>query len=92
MKKMFRLYFLFSSFFLITITYPQENYFENLLIQKELNPLTYFEAKKAGKNRMIYGIIGLAVIVAMWGLVNILLDTFNIDTTDQTDFPTVIIE
>jgi predicted membrane channel-forming protein YqfA (hemolysin III family) len=49
------------------------------------------EAKKSGKNRMIYGIIGLAVIVALWGLVNILVDTFSIDTTDETDFPGVVI-
>ncbi|OGU70751.1 MAG: hypothetical protein A2V93_07650 [Ignavibacteria bacterium RBG_16_34_14] len=51
MKKMFRLYFLFTSFFLITITYSQENSFKNLLIQKEFNPLTYFEAKKAAINQ-----------------------------------------
>jgi predicted membrane channel-forming protein YqfA (hemolysin III family) len=37
------------------------------------------EAKKTGKYRIIYGIIGLAVIVSVWGLVNILLDTFLID-------------
>ncbi|HEV7702496.1 MAG TPA: hypothetical protein VGO63_03605, partial [Candidatus Paceibacterota bacterium] len=34
------------------------------------------EAKKTGKNRIIYGIIGLAVIVSLWGLVNILVTTF----------------
>jgi len=37
------------------------------------------EAKKAGKDRMIFGIIGLAVIVCLWGLVNILLSTFGLD-------------
>jgi hypothetical protein len=36
------------------------------------------EAKKKGKNRMIWGIIGLAVITALWGLVNILVDTFGL--------------
>lgn len=36
------------------------------------------EAKKNGKNRIIYGIIGLAVIVSIWGLVNILVVTFNL--------------
>lgn len=36
------------------------------------------EAKKKGRDRVIYGIIGLAVIVAMWGLVNILTDTFGL--------------
>ncbi len=36
------------------------------------------EAKKAGRNKIIYGIIGLAVIVGMWGLVNILGTTFGV--------------
>ena len=36
------------------------------------------EAKKAGKNKIIYGIIGLAVIVSLWGLVNIVVNTFDI--------------
>lgn len=49
------------------------------------------EAKKAGRNRIIFGIIGLAVIVAMWGLVNILVKTFGIDTTGITTFPGVVI-
>ncbi len=37
------------------------------------------EAKTKGRDRMIYGIIGLAVIVAVWGLVNILLNSLGID-------------
>lgn len=49
------------------------------------------EAKKAGRNRIIFGIIGLAVIVAMWGLVNILVNTFGINTTGVTTFPGVVI-
>ncbi|MFA5791497.1 MAG: hypothetical protein WC884_00455 [Candidatus Paceibacterota bacterium] len=36
------------------------------------------EAKKTGKQRIIYGIIGLAVIVSIWGLVNIVVETFNL--------------
>lgn len=36
------------------------------------------EAKKTGKDRIIYGIIGLAVIVSVWGLVNIVIKTFGI--------------
>lgn len=48
------------------------------------------EAKKAGRNRMIYGIIGLAVIVAAWGLVTILTTTFGIQqNTGGITFPTV---
>lgn len=36
------------------------------------------EAKTTGRNRMIYGIIGLVVIVAMWGLVSIVITTFGL--------------
>jgi hypothetical protein len=34
------------------------------------------ETKKGGKGKIIYGIIGLAVIVSVWGLVSILKTTF----------------
>jgi len=34
------------------------------------------EAKKKGKDRMIYGVIGFAVIIGLWGLVNIVVKTF----------------
>ncbi len=36
------------------------------------------EAKKNGRDRIIYGIIGLAVIVSIWGLVGILNQTFGL--------------
>jgi zinc transporter ZupT len=36
------------------------------------------EAKKKGKDRIIYGIIGFAVIVGIWGLVNIIVNTFGL--------------
>ena len=36
------------------------------------------EAKKTGKNRIIYGIIGFVVITAMWGLVNIVVTTLGV--------------
>lgn len=39
------------------------------------------EDKKKGKSRMIYGVIGFAVIVGMWGLVNIITTTFGIENT-----------
>lgn len=41
------------------------------------------EAKTKGRDRMIYGIIGLAVIIALWGIVKILTNTFGIDTNPQ---------
>src|SRR3989338_176323 len=36
------------------------------------------EAKKKGRDRIIFGIIGLAVIVGLWGLVYIVVDTFEV--------------
>lgn len=47
------------------------------------------EAKKKGRDKIVYGIIGLAVIVAVWGLVKILTNTFGIDNTGQVNLPTV---
>lgn len=39
------------------------------------------EAKKRGKNAMIYGLIGIVVIVSIWGLVSILKNTFNLSSS-----------
>ncbi len=48
------------------------------------------EAKTRGRDRMIYGIIGLAVIIGMWGLVKILNNTFGIENNlTPTTLPTV---
>ncbi|MCU0660253.1 MAG: pilin [Candidatus Pacebacteria bacterium] len=37
------------------------------------------EAKKEGRDKMIYGIIGLFVILSIWGLVGLLGNTFGIN-------------
>lgn len=48
------------------------------------------EAKQAGRNRMIFGIIGLVVIVGVWGLVRIVTDTFDINVGGENiTYPTV---
>ena len=47
------------------------------------------EAKKAGRNRIIYGIIGLAVIIGVWGLVAILTNTFGLSNRQPITLPTV---
>jgi hypothetical protein len=47
------------------------------------------EAKKTGRNRIIFGIIGLAVIIGMWGLVNLLGNTFGLNNTGNEELPTV---
>ena len=36
------------------------------------------EAKTKGRDTMIFGIIGLFVIIAMWGLVNLVTKTFGV--------------
>lgn len=36
------------------------------------------EAKTKGKDKIIYGIIGLTVIVSLWGLVFLVVDTFGV--------------
>jgi hypothetical protein len=36
------------------------------------------EAKNTGKDRIIYGIIGLAVVISVWGLVYLITETFNL--------------
>lgn len=47
------------------------------------------EAKSKGRDRIIYGIIGLAVIISVWGLVKILSNTFGLTNVQQITFPTV---
>lgn len=39
------------------------------------------EKRKKGKNFIIGGIIGLFVMLSMWGLVNVLSGTFNLTNT-----------
>ena len=36
------------------------------------------EAKKKGRERMIYGIIGLAIIISLWGIVTLVTETLGI--------------
>ncbi len=38
------------------------------------------EAKKKGRDRMIYGIIGLVVIIAIWGLVGVVRNSFGLNS------------
>ncbi len=41
------------------------------------------EAKGKGRDRIIFGIIGLAVIVSVWGLVAIFINTFGLDKNNK---------
>ena len=40
--------------------------------------------RRAGKDMMIYGIIALAVMVSVYGLVNLVTNTFNLETNQPT--------
>lgn len=45
------------------------------------------DSRKASKQVMIYGIIGLFVMVSFWGFVNILINTFQLDTYPYVEVP-----
>ena len=38
------------------------------------------EAKKSGKDKIIWGIVGMFIIVSVWGLVALIGNTFNIES------------
>ena len=47
------------------------------------------EAKTSGRNRIIWGIIGLLVIVAVWGLVGIVSKTFGLGGPANITIPAI---
>ncbi len=42
------------------------------------------EDKEKGRDFMIWGVIGLFVMISVWGLVNVVKDTFNLNDNPQT--------
>src|SRR3989344_51404 len=42
----------------------------------------------AAKSYMLWGIIGLVVMVAAWGIVNLVVNTLGVDTTTLPTLPT----
>lgn len=55
-----------------------------------INIIRYFfmdsgaEAKEKGKKALLYGLVGLVVLFTLWGIVNLLLNTFNSVVTGST--------
>jgi len=43
------------------------------------------EAKKKGRDSMIFGVIGLAVILGIWGMTNVVLTTFDLKSPGPTN-------
>ena len=47
------------------------------------------EKKGEGRNIMLWGIIALFVMVSVWGLVNLLANTFEVNDGSTIDIPSV---
>ncbi len=45
------------------------------------------EAREKGKSLMIWGLIGFFVMVSVWGLVNLFVGTFNLDSSTPPPYP-----
>lgn len=56
-------------------------------IMKYISSADDEENRKKGRSIMIYGIIGLFVMVSFWGIVNILINTFELDTYPYVQVP-----
>lgn len=48
------------------------------------------EAKTKGKDQIIYGLVGLAVIISLWGLVAILVNTFHLGGQNAPAFNALV--
>jgi len=49
------------------------------------------EKRKEARGLIIWGIVAIFVMVSVWGLVNILRNTFNLDTTNVPPPPTPVV-
>lgn len=45
--------------------------------------------RKDAKNYIIYGLIGLFVMVAVWGIVEVVLNTFGVEGGGTIELPTI---
>ncbi|MEK7613764.1 MAG: pilin [Patescibacteria group bacterium] len=50
------------------------------------------DGRKKAKDTMIWGILALFVMVSVWGIINVVRDTFEIDNNNQIDIPIVDID
>ena len=47
------------------------------------------EGAKKGGQLVLYGIIGFAIMISVWGLVNIVVNTFGLNTPYHPPYPTL---
>ena len=48
------------------------------------------EAKKKGRDKMIYGLIGLVIFVGLWGIIGLIQNTFGLSENDGVQTITTI--
>ncbi len=46
------------------------------------------EKRDSGRQFVVYGIVGFFLMLSVWGLVNLLMGTFNLDTNGRPCLPT----
>ena len=54
------------------------------------NMISSEEKREEGKKTLMYGVIGLAVMVSIWGLVNIVISTFGIGSAGPISPPALV--
>jgi hypothetical protein len=47
------------------------------------------DKRTEGRNKMVYGIIGIAVMVSLWGLVKVITNTFGLDNSATLNAPPI---
>lgn len=48
------------------------------------------EVKEKGRDLIVYGLVGFFVIISIWGIVNLLVNTFRLDNRAPTELPKVL--
>ncbi|HEY4489490.1 MAG TPA: pilin [Candidatus Paceibacterota bacterium] len=48
------------------------------------------EKRKSGKQLMLWGILGFFIMISVWGLVNILVGSVNLDNEGPSDLPQAV--
>ena len=49
---------------------------------KFMNNQASGEEKTSGKSHMLWGIIGITIMMSVWGILNLVIDTFDIEGVD----------
>ncbi len=48
--------------------------------------------QEKGKHFIIYGLIGFVIMVSVWGLVNVLTNTFGLNSSNAPSYPTLPVQ